>query len=322
MLARLDARLDFLVSRHRDTADRHHSLRAALDGSYQVLSPAVRQFCAALSIFRGGWTLEAAEAVCPGDAALTFLTELRDASLIATDETADEMRFRMLDTVREYASEQLAPELREPLLARHADYFARFAECAEPELRGGDQENWLTRLEADQENLRSAMRRSGPAALRIAGALGRCWLVRGEWREGREWLQIALDADTGDSAPATAKACVAGAALAWALDAYDEATLLAERGLRLYEQVNEAWGGAYALVVLGTVAVRRGDLQQATLWLEESLRRFRHIADLWGTAYALDRLAMAARDGGAGWRRLRPRRRTASGKPHASLRAE
>ncbi len=303
MLAHLDRRLDLLTSRRRDLPTRHQSLRAALASSYQLLTPSQQQFFARLSVFRGGWTLPAAEAVCQnsGDSssALEYLTQLRERSLILAEESGDEMRFRMLDTVREYAAEQLSAEEQALLAHRHINYFVGLAEVAEPKLRGAEQSLWLARLEAEHDNLRAVLERpegEPESVLRLAGALGRFWLVRGYWSEGREWLRKGLAKEKVVSASTRAKALSSAAALAWVLDAYDEAKALCEESLNLYREQHDLWGIAFSLALAGTVAVRQGEQERATEPLEESLAQFRAINDPWGIAYALNQLASIARD--------------------------
>lgn len=301
LLARLDQRLELLVSRRRDLPQRHRSLRAVLDSSHQMLPPAVQRFFARLSVFRGGWTAEAAQAVCEDAGALDHLTMLRERSLIGAEERGDEMRFGMLEVVREYAAGQLPEAEGGSLARRHAAYFVALAERAEPHLRGAEQMTWLAQLEAEHNNLRAVLetwRTEPQAALRLAGALERFWLLRGHWREGRDWLQKILVSHNSSSLPARAKALLSAATLAWALDAYEEASALGEESLSACREQGDLPGVAAALALLGTVAVRRGQGERATALLEESVARFREIGDLWGIAHALDNLAFVARDGG------------------------
>jgi predicted ATPase/DNA-binding SARP family transcriptional activator len=168
MLRQLERRFDFLVSRRRDVAPRHRSLRASFEWSYQLLSPASRRLLARLSIFRGGWTLDAAEAVCAEssptasgdenlDRVIDSIAELLVCSLITTQESDPAMRFGMLESLREDAEERLAPEERADLARRHAAYYLALAEAAEPELRGPRQQEWLQRLETEHENMRAAL---------------------------------------------------------------------------------------------------------------------------------------------------------------------
>jgi predicted ATPase/DNA-binding SARP family transcriptional activator len=157
MIARFDERFDLLLNRKRGVASRHRSLRAALDWSYELLTPELQRFFAELSVFRGGWTLEAAEEVCQQPHALDYLTGLRECSLIATEEDEFGMRFRMLETLREYASGRLDPDRRAMLGQRHAEFYLALAERAEPELRGPKQAEWLKQLSIEYDNLQSVL---------------------------------------------------------------------------------------------------------------------------------------------------------------------
>src|SRR5262249_1652471 len=132
-------RLDFLASRRRDVDSRHRTLRATLDWSYRLLPEPGQRFLAQLSVFRGGWTLEAAGAICPAERgeALEWLSELRDSSLIGVVDAAEGLRFSMLETIREYAAEQLEfSGQHEAICQRHAAHFAAMADAMTPALLG------------------------------------------------------------------------------------------------------------------------------------------------------------------------------------------
>src|SRR5262249_53214944 len=149
MLAQLANRFEFLVSRRRGISERQRTLRAAIDWSYRLLAPDLQRFFARLSVFRGGWTVEAAEAVCEEPLALDFLAQLRESSLILTEEHAGGMRFRLLEMLREYAADrlaQLSPRETTRTLERHADYYLQMAEEAGPHLVGTAEREWLERL--------------------------------------------------------------------------------------------------------------------------------------------------------------------------------
>lgn len=210
MRAQLSRRFDFLVSRRRDVPERHRTLRGALDWSYQLLSPELQRIFAHLSVFRGGWSLEAAEAVCLSDDPdrasssaidpLDLLAELRDGSLVLVDEAQEGFRFRMLETLREYAAEKMAPEESQAVRRRHVAYYMTLAEAGNEALRGPQQAAWLERLDLELPNLRAALTATvepgaGPdpeSALRLAGALWRFWSTRGYSREGLETLRGVL----------------------------------------------------------------------------------------------------------------------------------
>ena len=205
LLARLSGRLAVLVGGPRDAPARQQTLRATLDWSHALLDGKERVLFRRLAVFAGGWTLDAAEAVCncpdgssPG--ALPGLGQLLDKSLLRQQEPPDgEPRFAMLETVREYALERLEQSGEAAAIRRrHAGHFLAMAERAAPALAGPGQRGWLERLEAEHDNLRAALGWSiaaddeSAAALRLAGALGRFWEVRGHLTEGRRWLERAL----------------------------------------------------------------------------------------------------------------------------------
>ena len=187
MLAELRHRFDFLVSRKRDLAERHRTLQAAVDWSYGLLSTELQRFFAGLSVFRGGWTAAAAQAVCEEPQALAYLEQLRECSLILAEAGADdtgETRFRMLETLREYGREHLAAEEGAVRRQKHAEYHLALAEEAEPTLLGEQQVVWLGRLEKEHGNFRAALEwfksaeDGGEPGLRLAGAVWPWWCFR------------------------------------------------------------------------------------------------------------------------------------------------
>ncbi|HVK04656.1 MAG TPA: tetratricopeptide repeat protein [Armatimonadaceae bacterium] len=219
MVERMDRRLDLLVSRRRDAPDRHATLRAAVDWSYQLLPEQVRVFFLRLGVFDGGWTLEAAEAVTGEARALEFLTELRERSLVLVEEMpGGEMRYRMLETLREFAAERLSEDapLRADMYARHRDYFLSLASGAGPGLRGEEQMRVLRLLERELPNLRAALDRalawpgSARDAARLAAALAWFWTWRSHFREGYVYLLRALDALPGPGGGGDAAAAADG----------------------------------------------------------------------------------------------------------------
>jgi len=182
-------RLDFLATRRRDAHSRHRTLRATLDWSYQLLSEPAQAFLAALSAFRGGWTLEAARAVCQtgNEETLELLALLRDSSLIQVTDTAAGLRLMLLETIREYSQDKLRAWGAEVAVRRrHRDYFASLAEQAGPELIGPDQGRWMDCLQTEHDNLCAAIAwcemdaASAAVGLRLVGALSRFWEVRGD----------------------------------------------------------------------------------------------------------------------------------------------
>jgi predicted ATPase/DNA-binding SARP family transcriptional activator len=209
MLSQLSQPFDLLVSRHSEVLPRHQSLRAMLQYSWEQLPSPLQTLFRRLSVFRSGWTLPAAEAICleagngtggapSGLQARDPLTALRERSLITVEEAGSEMRYRMLETVREFAAEKQASiSDQEDVRQRHVAYFLQVAEAASPHLAGSDQAKWLNQLERDHDNLRAALGwtySSGEAhlGLRLAHALTPFWEGRGYLGEGQQWLARLL----------------------------------------------------------------------------------------------------------------------------------
>jgi predicted ATPase len=212
LLARLGDRLALLTGGAQDAPERHQTLRATLAWSYDLLPGADQLLFRRLSVFAGGCTLEAAEAVLGADpegaaarggmSILDGVTNLVDQHLLRAEEGPEgEPRFVMLETIREYARERLTEhgEL-EARRREHAAYYLMLAEHAQPEVEGPEQVVWLQRLEAEHDNLRAALgwaleRSEAETAVRLSGALFEFWMMHGHWSEGRRWLEAALALD-------------------------------------------------------------------------------------------------------------------------------
>jgi non-specific serine/threonine protein kinase len=246
--ARLDDRFRLLTTGNRTALPRHQTLRAAIDWSYGLLDERERQLLARLAVFRGSFALEAAEAVCAGGGlaasdVLDVLSALLDKSLVEMVESGGNARYRLLETVREYAAERLdtasetAPRSRE-----HARFFAALAREAEPHLRTPHRPAWLARLLPEMENLRQALEWSrvhdAPMHVRFVGSLHWFWFSTGQWPEARQWLRGALalpeaQAPTSERASLLFSSGSIGALQARADEAraqLAEAELIAERG--------------------------------------------------------------------------------------------
>jgi predicted ATPase/DNA-binding SARP family transcriptional activator len=293
MLEKLDRRFDLLVSRRVDIPPRHRTLRAALESSFVQLPPDLQRLYARLSVFRGGWTLESAAAVCCEGAerdqlsVLVGLTELRERSLLLAEEVGAgehaEMRYRMLETLREFTGEQLAPEDLETLRHAHAGYYLALAERADVEIAGPEQKNWLARLDMEQENLRTALTwcletQDVVTGLRLGGALGGYWTIRGFLQEGIDWMRRLLDAAAPPHAgalsldPGTkAKALNTFGHLAWSRSDYATARSAHEEALVLRRQSGDRRGEAESLYHLAITAYRLEDYPGARELLDQSL---------------------------------------------------
>jgi len=314
MLAQLSKRFEFLVSRKRGVVERQRTLRAAIDWSFRLLAPELQRFFAVLSTFRGGWTAEAAEAVCEEPLALDYLAQLRECSLVQTEDTQNQMRFRLSETLREYAADQLAPPERDRIAQRHAAYFLDFAEAAEPNLTGPDQAAWLDRLHADHDNLRAAFLVSSLAPpggdsaaeetlLRWSGVLWRFWSVRGHASEGRRLLSDVLGRvpnthSTLGRAALRAAALDAAGALAHDQGDYAVAAAHHDESTLLWREIGDDRGLATALNNRGNVALDNDDYEQATRCYEEALALFRASGDQTGAAKVSTNLGALAYDQG------------------------
>ncbi|MDQ6746824.1 MAG: NB-ARC domain-containing protein, partial [Candidatus Dormibacteraeota bacterium] len=202
IVARLDARFRFLTTSDPTMPRRHQSLQAALDSSYALLSDAEAELLRALSVFAGGCTFEAAWAVAGGTGdeytVLDMLARLVDQSWVQMEEQDGAARYRLLETVRQYAADTLLAAGEAPAIrTRHREWALAFVEQAEPALWGPDQAHWLNRLDTEHDNLRTALQRVGEdgaveTGLQLAAALHEFWLVRGHYTEGRRRLEDLL----------------------------------------------------------------------------------------------------------------------------------
>ena len=279
--SRLGESLQLLVGDRTVTA-RHHTLEATFDWSHALLSPAEQVLFRRLSVFRGGFTLAAAEAVCTGDGlapadVLDMLYLLVEKSLVIADPTNGSTRYRLLEVVRQYAEKQLtAADDGAQMAARHAGYFLDFAEKAERGSIGLDEHLWFDRLALEHDNLRAALTwltgpaEDGPNAARLAAALWPFWFARGYPVEGIEWLQAAVGRCREGDGAARAKALNGLVILAIFQEDYDLAWVSGQESLARYRELDDADGMASSLTALSTAAVagQRQDVAVADLVAE------------------------------------------------------
>jgi non-specific serine/threonine protein kinase len=304
LLARLETRLKLLIGGARDLPERHQTLRDSLAWSYDLLGSGEQRLLRRLAVFAGGWTLEAAEAVCGGRAdlgidALEGLASLIDKSIVLREDGHDPSRFRMLETIREFGAERLATSGEEAKVreAFSAFYLALAGEAARA-LDGPAEREWLERLQVEHDNLRAALSWSlangrETAGLCLAGTLRGFWQVRGYWSEGRAWLDQAL-AKVANVAPAgraegiaRAKALAALGSLATLQGAYAEAGPPLEESLRLFRALEDEAGTAAALNDLGYLSIYKGDFEAAEAHISESLALSRASGDTKAIARSL-----------------------------------
>jgi predicted ATPase/DNA-binding SARP family transcriptional activator len=347
---RLDDRFALLAVGEGWTPARHRTLRAVIDWSWDLLTPAEQAVLRRMAVHADGFTLAAAEAVGPAgpgvaaDEVAGLLARLVDRSLVVAENSSAGIRYRLLETIAEYATEHLAAAGEtHATRQRHADHHVELAEQADAHLRGHDQRRWLDRLDTEAANIRLALdwafeQGDAALALRLAGAMSWYWFLRGRHREGYRSLGAALAVD-GEAPPtgralATAWRSVLGLVLfleadraaMWrsVLRLYDDvddeagrayarwllalvlfdtdespaAAPLAEQALDGFRRIGDDWGMAAALNVLGWTALARSDLIGAKRMSEQSLALFRRLGDRWGQVRADDLLGVLAEAAG------------------------
>jgi predicted ATPase/DNA-binding CsgD family transcriptional regulator len=267
LLARLEQRLPLLTGGGRDRPARLQTMRDAISWSYDLLEPAEQAVLRRISVLAGGGSLDAAEAVCGPDLdTLGCLASLADKSLLRTISSGEAAsQIEMLETVREFAAEQLTlqPDAAD-IHRRHAHFYLKLAEQAETMVDGPEQTSWLQRLDLEYDNFRAALDwslQSGDVelALRLASALWPYWDRRGHPSEGERWLERALS-DGSDAAPAArAKALHRLGNLAIDVGEYDRASNFYELSLALRKELGDRSGIASSLNGMGIVAADRGD---------------------------------------------------------------
>jgi predicted ATPase/class 3 adenylate cyclase len=288
---KLGERFRLLTGGSKTALPRQQTLRALIDWSYELLHEPEQRLLQRLSVFAGGWTLEAAEAVCAcegvdkGDV-FDLLSSLSDKSLVTGEQTEGHTRYGLLETVLEYAREKLTESGGEQAIRqRHRDYFLSLAQEARPKLLGPETAEWLQRLEDEHENLRagfewSLQETASGADLRFCGLLQRFWTIRGPYSEGRDWCTRALG-KTGGEEPTAQRAGalhVAGE-LAYFQGDYLCARTQYEASLAILRQLGDRRGIAVSLLSSGTVAFEQGDYAAARSFYEQSLVIARELGD-------------------------------------------
>ena len=300
----------------RDLPERQQTLRTTIGWSYELLSERDQQLFRRLAVFAGGFTLEAVQAVCVFEAfgasspaqaddgmVLEQLARLLDKSLVQTQQGAGaEPRFTMLETIHEYAREQLAASGEEATMQeRHAHYFLTLAEEVEPHLFRPEGNIWLERLEREDANLVAALawgkaiEDGGEIGLRLAGALYYYWFLLGSLHEGRTWLEGMLERTDGtDRSAARGRALLGAGWLAWAEGDYEVASLRAEESLSIVREAQDKRLTGRAESLLGFVRTTQGNSAAARPLLEASRSLFKKLGDVWNEAFTLYHLGSVA----------------------------
>lgn len=297
ILERLEDRYRLLTAGSPVALPRHRTLRALIDWSYDLCSERERAAWARLSVFSGGFDLDAAEAVCASDnlpkgAMLDTLDALVDKSILVAEDHEGRIRYHMLETIREYGGVRLRESGAESAVRkRHRDYFERMVEQARDEWCGPGQQRWMARILRDHSNIRAVLEYTlteagqAEAGLKIAGALWFFWIATGLTAEGRRWLERLLELG---ATPSTwrntalwvcAYLCIIQEDVAWAGPQIAECR-------RSAEEQSDAQSLAWAMQLSGMAAMSAGDLAKARAYLEDGVARHRTCRDDIGTADA------------------------------------
>ncbi len=296
--AHLDDRFALLTTGSRTSLPRQQTLQALIDWSYNLLTEDEQRLLARLAVFAGGFSMEAAEAVCTdqrikASAVVIGLGRLVDKSLVLKDEQEDTARYRLLETIRQYAADKLAAHDGEEVRRCHAKYYLALAEQAEPELRGAQQVIWLNRLEQEHDNMRAAIGWSlgnaeNETAMRLGGTLWKFWETHGHISEGRRWLTMMLVRRDGASPLTLARILNGAGILAWNQSDHFVARSLLDESLKIYRELGDKRMIARLLSSIGIVVEDSGDYLTAHTLLEESLAIYQELGDKVGIALALN----------------------------------
>jgi predicted ATPase/class 3 adenylate cyclase len=301
---RLDDRFRLLTGGSRTALPRQQTLRSLIDWSYDLLSEPERRLFCQLAVFVGGWSLEAAEAIYPNLDVLDILAQLIRKSLVVVDEGdgAAETRFRLLETIRQYARDRLlemenAAQVRD----RHLDFYLKFAEAGERNIFGPDRLEWVNRCELEHDNFRAALQwgleYNIEAALRLSGSLAWFWGARGYGKEGRRWLQAALDkaaampeltGEAGRQRQAAQVKCLLGSGqMAYGDGDYRNGLDASQEAVRIYRQLGDWFSLAFALSGMGNMAAFQNDMALAEQALTEAIQISREHGNKLMLCYAL-----------------------------------
>jgi len=282
--ARLDDRFRLLTGGSRTALPRQRTLAATMDWSFGLLTGGAQLLLRRLSVFQGGFTYDAAETVCSDDlldetTVLDLLTELVEESLLLVEQGL-EMRYRMLETVRQYSQDKLAEAGEaDEIRLRHALFMLEMAQRGEAGLLGRDQAAWVRALQEERGNVRAAMAWTRDAGrpdigLRIARWMGRFWWQHGPFPEGRRWLELMLSDAPDEPSSDRAEALRWTAMLALHQGDLTDAGNLARQSYDTYDAVGDATGRGLSLIAIAFVASGRGDLETAITKLQEALETF------------------------------------------------
>jgi predicted ATPase/DNA-binding CsgD family transcriptional regulator len=319
LLARLKAQpgLQLLSGGPRDLPTRQQTLQNAIQWSYDLLSPPEQALFRRLGVFAGGFSLEAAEAVCslpgePADQSFDLLTSLVEKSLVRfnddqeNSDSASQPRYSLLFLLRHYALDQLQQAGESSACNQtHAIYFLTLVEQAEPNFTSNHQKKWYMILTLDHDNLRAALRwaisvKDTTTTLRLSGSLWRFWVHQGYLKEGRVWVEQVLALPGTQDAPPEllARVLIAASALADFMGDYPYAISLETQRLEIFQKSGDIREIARSKRNLGAMMIQQGESEAGSQLIEESIALFRKTDDVKGLALSLNKLAIYAMDQG------------------------
>jgi predicted ATPase/transcriptional regulator with XRE-family HTH domain len=301
LLSRLDRALEAGGGAARDLPERQRTMRSTLNWSHDLLHVPEKELFRRLSVFAGGWTLEAAEAVAEavgeaqgGEAEdiLSLLGNLVEQSLVVAEAEADgTVRYGMLEPVRQYAVEKLLECGEEEEVRRHhAAFYLALLEEAGPEIRGHDQAIWLDRLETELGNLRAALswsvrRGEGRKIADASWTSWTYWWLSGHISEGRRWMEEALASEPGMPATHRARLLTLGATLGQAIGDFEASRVRNDESMELFRELGDTDGMYFAMGTAGLIALAQGQPDEAISLMEESAeRRLELFGDRWASS--------------------------------------
>jgi len=302
ILARLSDRFALLTKGSRTALPHHQTLQAAVDWSYELLNDDETTLLHRVAIFGSSFSLDAAEDICADEklnssAVFGLLRNLIDKSLIYVARESDEIRYRLLETIREYALGKLGNSGEETQMrTAHRKFYLNLVEEAAAHLKSANQVSWFERLELESENIRSALRFSLrgdeiESAIRMAVALQWFWFARGHQREGRDWFGQSIGASRDAPDELKAKLYYTASALTWNMGEYEETERLAHEALEICNRTGDRWGEAYSHSRLAIVAEFQGHYDDAETSYKQALEIAREIDDSWLISVLVNNLA-------------------------------
>ncbi len=304
LLARLERVLLLLTGGAHDLPERQHTMRTTIAWSYDLLDAPTQALFRRLAVFRGGWTLETAEAVdVLGEEHLVdALGHLVDQSLVSAgvDVKGEDVRYRMLEPIRQYAVERLEASGEEkPIRNQHAATFVALGERAGPALFGADQARWLDRLDKEHDNLRAALawlleQDVVEDVARLVWALHQFWWLRGHLAEGQRWLAQVLARREALEDATCALALLAAGKVAYAQGNHAVADTLLDQSIAMASALGDRTTLAHTLAMQGYTALGMHDLGRAAATLEPALALHRQLGNRWGEGFTLNALGYAA----------------------------